>query len=354
MSQAADRSSADSAPKVESISAPPRDCTNHKIARKKNLDNLRSIKNKEYNAIILRHLQALLGESATLERFVKKLTKTCRVSAQFAHEIAAYHGLIRAKSKVLNLLRLLQTNDAHLEAQIFRKSVREDELVELEALIDAIESEPSAEKPRPASESARLRKFTPHHLAALLKRVLRQFADSLFPSRLLPLYSLLHGLERDKFGHALALVNMLMPDVNKQLLEQLLRLLRRVVESPASQMSARAIAVVFLPTLFAPPEKLANGFSSKPRKSRAEVDSLAAQISLRTDVLSEIIALGAAPFACESLPVTDELLALYWRIIDGPAKDGGASAKNAKNRHSKQLLRSLNQSKAEAKFAPEK
>jgi len=293
-----------------------------KIARRENLKNLRQMDVKAYNGIILKELKLRLNDPL-VDKYAKKLTKQSRLFSE--NELKDHRSIVMGSTRVQTLISILNLNSCALENQIFRKSVGESELSKLDA---ALRDYDSFQKEKILSQ------YTNHHLAALLKKYLREFEDSLFPKKFLPLYFLLENVINDdqKFCECLQLLNMLIPLPNKKLLESLLRLLNQVIETPESNMNANSLAVLFLPSIFT--IKTSSNAPLKPKKKK-EMEIIMTKLDSHTNILSKIIQLGLKGFSNEPRS-TKELLILYENIIKTNQSNNSRKSVNKLN---KQLLK---------------
>merc|ERR1712243_503140 len=187
----------------------------NKIARHVNLKNLRLMDIKAYNSTILKELKQHLGNDSLVDKFIKKLIKMPKNINFLNIELHSQRSVIMGSTRVQNLITFLSSNGGYKENQIFRKSVRDEEMNNLSVLLDEYSAH--------FSHSTRLEilsKFDNHHLAALLKKCLRDFEDALFPRRFLPLYYLLADVDdEEKFCTCFQLINMLIPLPNKKILD---------------------------------------------------------------------------------------------------------------------------------------
>ncbi|MES1902118.1 MAG: hypothetical protein MHPSP_000556, partial [Paramarteilia canceri] len=239
-----------------------------------------------------------------IEKMSKKLLKVPKNPSIFGKELYIYKSIVMGSPKVARILILMEKNQAHHEKDIFRLSVDESDLQELSELLE------TESNINPTSRSSNTQ-FTNHHLAALLKKCLREFTDSLFPQRFLILYYMLDILldREESFKETLQLINMLIPDSNIRILENLMRFLHQVIESPTSGVDENFLATMLLPSLFIPKSE-----NYRTKKKRKEFIDLGQNLSTKTVILAKIISIGVEGFRTPTCAMND-LLALYNEIV---------------------------------------
>lgn len=257
--------------------------SSRRVAIDNNIKMLRHMESSKYNGIIIKHLR-LRCNSPILDKYQKKLMKSYfNMDAVKKEDLQNCKMIIMNIPRINYLIELMMKNCAFDEENIFRISVNRQEVEELEELVQRGEKTPNLQ--------ISTHKYTPHHFAALLKKYLFKFQDSLFPSRFLALYhSLQTVVEHEReFLESLQLINMLIPTTNVKLLRTIFILLERIIKSEKSNVDASFLAKMLYPCLFS-----SMWFDKK--MGEREKKNILKDINTRIDILAKIIDTGVEGF----------------------------------------------------------
>ncbi|MEN2496836.1 MAG: hypothetical protein MHMPM18_001308 [Marteilia pararefringens] len=280
-----------------------------RIAREESIKQMRLMDHKNYIITIMKCLRDNINASI-VDKITKKLTKVPKGPNIFEKEIGIYRSIVMGSPKINYLIEIMVRNQAYDEFCIFRKSISQSEYQEVKLSVEECYKNPDLVEFDP--------KITNHHLAYLLKQLLNEFEDSLFPSRYIQLYYELGSIEDEKvFTESLQLINMLIPIANTKILKNLLKLLHMVIKSPKSSLNSQELAKMFMPCLFSMDAQiLGKGSGSSKRQWRAKpaTEDIVGDINYYIGILARIINCGLLGFKNSSRAETD-LISAYNKLI---------------------------------------